>query len=64
MRPTSQAELEVLIAKAVTQPIGWDVSDYSDEWVEGFLLGQVNALQALLRRLECECSTGCSVCLS
>lgn len=56
--------MEVLTRRAVREPIGCDVSDYSDEWVEGFLAGQVNALQALWRRLECECVAGCRDCLS
>ena len=64
MRLTSTAELEVLARRASTEPIGCDVSDYSDEWVEGFLFGQVNALQALWRRLECDCTTGCHQCCS
>lgn len=64
MRPTSRAELEVLARRAMSESIGCDVSDYGDEWVDGFLAGQVNALQALWRRLECSCTTGCDDCCS
>ena len=39
-----------------------DISDYSDEWCAAFLQG--NALQALARRLECDCLTGCHQCCS
>ena len=31
MRPTSRAELEVLARRAMSEPIGCDVSDYGDE---------------------------------
>lgn len=64
MRPTSRAELEVLARRATREPIGCDVSDYGDEWVEGFLAGQLNAIQALARRLECSCVAGCQDCCS
>ena len=64
MRPTSLAELEVLCRRAVKDPIGCDISNYSDEWCAGFLQGQVNVLQALARRLECDCLTGCYQCCS
>jgi len=64
MRQTSTAELEVLAQRAAREPIGCDVSDYGDEWVEGFLAGQLNALEALHRRLECDCTIGCHCCCS
>lgn len=64
MRPTGPTELEVLTRRAGKEPIGCDVSDYSDEFVEGFLAGQQNALQALWRRLDCDCATGCQQCCS
>lgn len=64
MRQTSRAELEVLCRTAGREPIGCDVSDYGDEYVEGFLAGQQNALQALWRRLECSCPAGCPSCCS
>jgi hypothetical protein len=57
-------ELEALALKGAREPIGCDVSDYSDEFVGGFLAGQVNALQALYRRLCCDCALGCSSCCS
>jgi hypothetical protein len=64
MRPTSTAELEVLARRAAREPIGCDVSGCGDEWVAGFLAGQLNALQALHRRLLCDCTTGCTACCS
>lgn len=39
------AAIEELIERARTEPLEVDVSDYGDEWVDGFLRGQVNALQ-------------------
>jgi hypothetical protein len=35
---------ENLKARAAREPLGVDISDYSDEWCAGFLAGQVNAL--------------------
>lgn len=57
-------ELEAMALKATREPIGCDVSDYSDEFVEGFLAGQTNALEALYRRLNCDCALGCQACCS
>ena len=37
-------EIEVLMRRAVHQPLNADISDYGDEWCEGFLQGQVHAL--------------------
>ena len=64
MRPTSNAELEVLSRRASREAIGCDISDYSDEWTKGFLAGQQNAVQALWRRLLCDCANGCQACCS
>ncbi len=33
---------------ALKDPIGVDISDYSDEWCAGFLAGQANALDQLI----------------
>lgn len=40
-------QLEALIQRARREPLEVDVSDYSDEWVAGFLRGQANALEVL-----------------
>lgn len=58
LRPTTGVDLEVLIRRPRSEPIGCDISDYSDEWTQGFLAGQQNALQVLWRRLECSCVHG------
>lgn len=34
-----------LLARAAREPLGVDISDHSDEWCDGFLKGQVNALE-------------------
>lgn len=34
--------------RASREPLGVDISDYSDDWSEGFLAGQVNALDFLI----------------
>jgi hypothetical protein len=64
VRPATAAELEALALRGAREPIGCDVSGYSDEFAAGFLAGQANALEALLRRLECDCAAGCSDCCS
>lgn len=64
MRPPTEAELAELERIASIEPIGCDISDYSDEFVEGFLCGQQNAIQAIRRRLCCTCAAGCSDCCS
>lgn len=38
-----------LRARAKTDPIGVDISDYSDEYCEGFLAGQVSVLEEVER---------------
>jgi|ERR1035437_7747440 hypothetical protein len=42
-----RAWVSALFMQAAREPIGVDISDYSDEYCEGFLHGQVNALEAL-----------------
>lgn len=37
------------IQKARREPIGVDVSDYGDEWVQGFLAGQASILEEIDR---------------
>ena len=37
-----------LRTRAAKEPLGTDISDYSDEWCAGFLAGQVNALDDAL----------------
>lgn len=51
---TIQAKLDAKAEKffrlrrtASTQPLGVDISDYSDEWCAGFLAGQSNAFDQL-----------------
>jgi len=34
-----------LLHRAETEPIGCDISDFSDEWCEGFLAGQRSVLE-------------------
>jgi hypothetical protein len=40
-------DLAVLLHRAETEPIGIDVSDYGDEWCEGFLAGQRSILEEI-----------------
>lgn len=47
--PDSAADL---IARARREPIGVDVSDWSDEWVQGFLAGQASILEEIVREPE------------
>ncbi len=42
--------LDQLRDKAIKEPLGSDISDYSDEWQAGFLAGQANALDEVWRR--------------
>lgn len=39
---------EALLARAAIEPINVDVSDYSDEFVAGFLAGQRSVLEEVL----------------
>lgn len=54
MTVARQAEtaLAEALAGAGSQPIGVDISDYSDEFCIGFLAGQKNALEELQRALS------------
>jgi hypothetical protein len=45
LQPDIAAAVEAFARKAEKEPLGVDVSDYGDEWVAGFLRGQVNALE-------------------
>jgi hypothetical protein len=49
------------------QPLMWWCDECNAPWTFECGIevpGQENALQALYRRLVCDCTTGCSVCLS
>jgi len=37
------------LARSETEPLNVDISDYGDEWCDGFLAGQRNALEELQR---------------
>ncbi len=39
--------VDKLIAQARKEPLGTDISDYSDEFCVGFLAGQANALEEI-----------------
>ena len=43
---------ERLRALAAKEPLGVDISDYSDEWCAGFLAGQVNGIDTTADALE------------
>ena len=38
---------DALLHRAETEPIGLDISDYSDEWCAGFLAGQRSVLEEI-----------------
>ncbi len=48
MTASTQAAIETLRLIAAKEPIGVDISDYSDEWCDGFRAGQVNAIDEIL----------------
>lgn len=45
---------EALVERAGREPLGIDISDYSDEWCAGFLAGQANGVAELTERLAAQ----------
>lgn len=41
------SDWDKLINRAQSEPIGVDISDFSDEWCLGFRAGQVNVLEEI-----------------
>jgi hypothetical protein len=50
--PSLRAFLDRLYESAGKRPIELDISDWSDEWCAGFLAGQENALEAVMREVD------------
>jgi hypothetical protein len=47
--PADEGAVGRLIARARREPVGVDLSDFSDTYVEGFLAGQASILEELDR---------------